>query len=996
MLNFEENVIINDENDIGSDQETNCSYSEHSNQTASIEIASMSSTISTLNTLDHALISTKVIDNSCNKQEQLMNLLNSDFLSCSFCHANDNVIKLLPCLHTVCRSCAISLNNHSMNQDNSAIKCKACHIAGLKLQEQYDPHNNNSFGNETLENNYNDEKYSTVQPGINSTTGSNCILEKEETSTVDELQFPNAIFIEKLRDLANLLQKDTIRKCDYCMFENQNSEAQCRCIECGDNLCEPCAQAHKRTRITRLHTLLSYEDILVNGFLLRMREAPPTQCTDHEFSELNTISSNEIISNNQNVTDNTVRIGSTIVDHDSNKSKTIIGHRCNWPSPSACFYCKSCNKLLCAECSGHFSMSSKSKEHENHVVLSLEKAVHDAKIEINKQIDRVKRNNSQFENYLHNLVKYGHELSETELRITNQIQDRAEQLKKEIDQIANKLLNQLDKEIENEMKSIDHCAGSLYPLIAQCEVACRYANALKDFGRPEEVLSCFDQVNKQLSYLGQKKIEYLKARIKTYFKNGGYSYCEDGIETKSKTFNSSYLFGSIESEKIVEEFSKNETVNRSTIHQQNELKLELSNIYLNPDQISVGVNTSPRELETLTNYHEDSRYNNNDNELHLLNSDNRFKTNESFLTSNNGYTSDNAKHKSMIKEQYNPSKCQVTNELEFDARVSTDLRDVWPTGLAVNQSNGDIYVVDRDNSRIKLFTHDGTFISSLGDTGEMTDRLISPFDITLSSSRGIIFVSDYQRDEIRLFSFDGRSQGTLTKNKLKHPRGVCYGIGLLAVVESRRHHISLYDIRCDTNSPVHQIPVDKGLTGEEDNSNKFIFNSRTSLTEPYYVEFVDDGGGCLGVTDWAAPSVKLYSLKTGSFLSSIGGYGTTNDNILQPYGICYAPWMKSFLIADHVNHRIQSCQIKHINENDTTILTNDFNRSIKQTNGLNQINVNGHKITSINLSSLKPIAEKGTHSIWHPMAITTDVQRKRIIVTEALGNVKVLKSMEAI
>lgn len=94
MLNFEENVIINDENDIGSDQETNCSYSEHSNRTPSIEIASMSSTISTLNTTDHALISTKVIDNSCNKQEQLMNLLNSDFLSCSFCHANDNVIKV--------------------------------------------------------------------------------------------------------------------------------------------------------------------------------------------------------------------------------------------------------------------------------------------------------------------------------------------------------------------------------------------------------------------------------------------------------------------------------------------------------------------------------------------------------------------------------------------------------------------------------------------------------------------------------------------------------------------------------------------------------------------------------------------------------------------------------------------------------------------------------------------------------------------------------------
>ncbi|VDP36523.1 unnamed protein product [Schistosoma curassoni] len=304
--------------------------------------------------------------------------------------------------------------------------------------------------------------------------------------------------------------------------------------------------------------------------------------------------------------------------------------------------------------------------------------------------------------YLRHVIKYGHELAETELNITNQIQNRAEQLKNEIDQIANKLTNQIDKEIGNEMKLIDQCAGSLYPLIAQCEVACRYANALKDFGRPEEVLFCFDQVNEQLSYLGQKKIEYLGARIKTYFKNGGYSYCEDGVETKSQTFNSSYLFGSIESEKIAEEFSKNEIINRSAIHKQNELKLELSNIYLNPDQISVGVNTSPRELETLTSYHEDNRFNINDNELNLLISGNRFKTNESFLTLRNGYTSDNMKQKSMIKEQYNLSKCQVTNELEFDARVSTDLRDVWPTGLVVNQSNGDIYVVDRDNSRIKV------------------------------------------------------------------------------------------------------------------------------------------------------------------------------------------------------------------------------------------------------------------------------------------------------
>ncbi|CAH8462361.1 unnamed protein product [Schistosoma turkestanicum] len=223
MLHFEENSpIITSENDVGSDQETNISYSENSNQTPSIEIASMSSTIS----LTNALISTKTIDNTCDKQEKLINLLNSNFLSCSFCYTNENIIKLLPCLHTICQNCVISLSKHLKNQNNSLIKCKACHLAGLQLREQYNP-NNQSFTNGTLENNISDDKCVTIQLGNNLTNESNQNLEKEETMTVDELQFPNAIFIEKLRDLANLLQKDSMRKCDYCMFENQNSEAQC-------------------------------------------------------------------------------------------------------------------------------------------------------------------------------------------------------------------------------------------------------------------------------------------------------------------------------------------------------------------------------------------------------------------------------------------------------------------------------------------------------------------------------------------------------------------------------------------------------------------------------------------------------------------------------------------------------------------------------------------------------------------------------------------------
>ncbi|VDQ04606.1 unnamed protein product [Trichobilharzia regenti] len=198
------------------------------------------------------------------------------------------------------------------------------------------------------------------------------------------------------------------------------------------------------------------------------------------------------------------------------------------------------------------------------------------------------------------------------MNILQQIQGRSDQLKQKIDQIAQKLISQLDKQIQDEMKLIDGCAWSLYPLIVQCEVASRYANALKDYGRPEEILLCLSQVTEQLQFLQREKIEYLKVHIKPHFKIGNYSYNENETETTNQSFNSSYLFGTIEYDKFVEEFIKNEVnnANKNKTNQYNELKLELDSSYLNIDHISVGVNTSPREMTSISSYNLADRFNN--------------------------------------------------------------------------------------------------------------------------------------------------------------------------------------------------------------------------------------------------------------------------------------------------------------------------------------------------------------------------------------------------
>ncbi|KAF6770985.1 hypothetical protein AHF37_10055 [Paragonimus kellicotti] len=106
--------------------------------------------------------------------------------------------------------------------------------------------------------------------------------------------------------------------------------------------------------------------------------------------------------------------------------------------------------------------------------------------------------------------------------------------------------------------------------------------------------------------------------------------------------------------------------------------------------------------------------------------------------------------------------------------------------------------------------------------------------------------------------------------------------------------------------------------------------------------------------------------------------------MLQPYGLCYAPWMQKVLIADHVNHRIQSTHIRLSSELDDCIERSAFlsarYQSVQQTIGFPC------------LGSLKPVADKSTNAVWHPLAVATDSHQQRVIVTEALGNVKVLRA----
>lgn len=67
-------------------------------------------------------------------------------------------------------------------------------------------------------------------------------------------------FLESLAWLYHQ-RNDTHRQCAYCKSDGVDIEASVLCLPCRDHMCEACAGAHRKTRITREHQLAPFQAI---------------------------------------------------------------------------------------------------------------------------------------------------------------------------------------------------------------------------------------------------------------------------------------------------------------------------------------------------------------------------------------------------------------------------------------------------------------------------------------------------------------------------------------------------------------------------------------------------------------------------------------------------------------------------------------------------------------------------------------------------------------
>ena len=212
-----------------------------------------------------------------------------------------------------------------------------------------------------------------------------------------------------------------------------------------------------------------------------------------------------------------------------------------------------------------------------------------------------------------------------------------------------------------------------------------------------------------------------------------------------------------------------------------------------------------------------------------------------------------------------------------------------PSGLVVGVG-GNLYVADRANHRIQVFTNNGAFVSTWGDSGTGNGQFNSPRDVAVDAN-GQVYVTDFFNDRVQVFSSTGTylrqwgSTGTGT-GQFKSPRGI-------AVDESLHVFVS------EDGFPNKRIQKFTS-TGVFLDTWGTIGAGNGQFQSPRAVTTNDSGD--VYVTDTLNNRVQKFT-SVGDFLVAWGTMGAGNGEFQFPGGLAISTGR--VFVIDTSNHRVQ-------------------------------------------------------------------------------------------
>lgn len=152
----------------------------------------------------------------------------SDFLSCVFCHEILKEPRLLPCLHSICTSCASS----KLGKSNECIICPICE-------------------------------------------------DVVHISNIEDLTLNH--WLNNVINTIDITQNSEERFCSFCKLIGRKQEAVAVCLTCIELLCKTCLESrHTFTTLTKDHHVVSIEEVQTGCYDSEMRSNQTVFCSVHK------------------------------------------------------------------------------------------------------------------------------------------------------------------------------------------------------------------------------------------------------------------------------------------------------------------------------------------------------------------------------------------------------------------------------------------------------------------------------------------------------------------------------------------------------------------------------------------------------------------------------------------------------------------------------------------------------------------------------------------
>eukprot|EP00058_Branchiostoma_floridae_P019070 XP_002604559.1 hypothetical protein BRAFLDRAFT_79421 [Branchiostoma floridae] len=217
-----------------------------------------------------------------------------------------------------------------------------------------------------------------------------------------------------------------------------------------------------------------------------------------------------------------------------------------------------------------------------------------------------------------------------------------------------------------------------------------------------------------------------------------------------------------------------------------------------------------------------------------------------------------------------------------------------PCGVTVSDE-GEIFVADRWNQRIQVFTLQGTFVRQFSTVVSGEEKMW-PCDVAMDGEGNLWVVGETGDDISDEFAVQYNKQGRLLRKFDLQTTGLCRGVA----VDTRRNHILITQSKIVNTRYIYNQHGEV-LVFRPDGTLVRTVGQQQGMVYPWFITGNEVGN--IFVLDCHNHHVYGYN-EDGQFLFQFGGEGSGEGQLKNPLGIC-TDRAGNIIVADTWNNRVE-------------------------------------------------------------------------------------------